>query len=249
MRNQPLAKVHQLLKGELGMALGPGVAPSGDLNLYITIEQRQQWLAGEYDWKFLEKDMDVPVVAAARYAPMPPDLNQDRPFDVSVLWDEVWLDLHYGISNNEYTYLPSGDGGVPAEPSDPICRWDYHSGIGEEFEVWPIPETAQTVRFRGQRQLASLRNDEVGGFGFLLSARVELDDTLVALAAAVSYMSDKDMPGKELKLSLFQQRLAKLRASEPSRVGNFVIGSAYERLQEQTPAYYPRYKYNEPSAP
>src|SRR5688572_21574796 len=186
-RHTPLAKVLQIFKGECKIALSPGAAPAQDEAFLLLIEQRQQWLAGEYDWPFLESTFDVAVDAADRYGEIPTSLNQDRPFEVEVLWNDRWQPVEKGIGLEEYNVISSGDGGVPIQSQDPIWRWGYKPGDDLEFEVWPIPVTATTLRFKGQRQLTSLRNEAVGGFAFQLAARVDLDSTLVALVAAAEY--------------------------------------------------------------
>ncbi len=228
-RNTNLAKVLQLLKGELGLAQTPGVAPYTDVELCVLLENRQRLLASQYDWPFLDLEEDIDIVASVRYYDMPTTFNEDRPMKVVCLYNDVWREVCKGIGAEQYNSLSSGDGGVSVQPQDPIMRWRLRPGDPEQFEVWPVPTVAQTVRFSGQRQPATLRHIPVQDFSFNYTSEFELDDLLVVLYVAAEKMGPKNQELAKLKLALAEERLAKLRGSATINDDMVVLGQARER--------------------
>lgn len=222
-RNTKLAKVLQILKGELGLAQTPGVSPQIELELYLLLESRQTWLCAEYDWPFMELEEDVDTVAATRYYDMPATFNEDRPIKVEVLYNNVWLCLDYGIGGEQYNSLSSGDG-VVAQPQDPVMRWRLKPGDPTQFETWPIPTIEQVIRFTGQRPPNSLRLTGGQDFSFNTTAKMELDDLLVALFVAAEKMGPKNEALAKVKLSLAEARLTKLRGNAVANGRSIILG-------------------------
>lgn len=228
-RNTPLARALQLLKGELGYALLPGTASAADSELYILIEERQKWLASEFDWPFLSEKAEVNLVAGTRFYTLPTTLNFERPVKVDCLFNSIWHCVDYGISVHNYNALASGDG-VTAQAQDPVYAWRYQEGDDTMFEVWPVPASAQTLRFQGQRTLTNLRKTEEGmEFNFSTVATLDLDDTLVVLFAAAEKLARMEKADAKAKLALAEQRFARLRATSTSAPKTFVIGESTDQ--------------------
>lgn len=206
MRGNTLANVLSQLKSELGATLTAGVATAQDQILYNLIDNKQQWLAGEYDWPFLCLDADV--TASSRYPTLPTTLDFSRLFGVSVMWSTFWKPVGYGIGPAQYNALSSGDGSVPVVQRDPIEKWRYNTDA-TKFEVWPVPSSAQTVRFSGVRPLATLKTS--GSYD--PTKTLDLDDLMVVFLAAAEYLARTKPDQAKLKLDLANQRIRSMRAT------------------------------------
>jgi hypothetical protein len=230
MRNTTLLKALQLLKAECDLAVQPGVAPSEDLKLSILIEQRQIWLAGEFSWPFLQLDREEGTVvmnSTERYGEFPTNLDVDRPFRVKALFNQYWTDVEYGITKDDYNAISSGDDS-DAVLQDPILKWGYRQGTDDEFEVWPVPLDGSQICFIGQRKLTSLRDPINAGFSYNDTATLDLDDQLVVLFSAASFLLKINPKLAQEKLALAERRLAKLRAAHSLGESSFQIGRDHE---------------------
>ena len=173
--NTPLGVVIGMVRAQIGFPcppLGGGgarVNTAEDGRLAALIDAKQKWLADEWDWPTLGEWWDAPVAPGQRYPLLPVAAVQDgqnagtlafnkrRPLLVNNRWNAYWNEIAYGISEQqEYNNIDSDLG----QTNDPILRWDYNDTT--TFEVWPIPASAQTVRFRGQRVLNSLLTSNPG---------------------------------------------------------------------------------------
>src|SRR5216683_342312 len=103
-RQSTLASVLLMTKSQLAYTLTTGVGLADDAQLFQLIDQKQQWLACEYYWPFLEIRVDINTVA--RYNNLPV-LNFERPVKVETQWTTRWQELDYGIGSQEYNYLDS----------------------------------------------------------------------------------------------------------------------------------------------
>ena len=239
MRNTTLLKALQLLKAECDLAVQPGVAPSEDLKLSILIEQRQIWLASEYSWPFLQLDPEEGTVvmdSTERFGDFPTALDIDRPFRVKALFNQYWTDVEYGITEDDYNAISSGDD-IPVVLQDPVLKWGYKRGSDTEFEIWPVPLDGSQVRFIGQKKLTSLRDSGNAGFSYNDTATLDLDDQLVVLFTAASFLLKSNPQLAREKLALAERRLAKLRGAHSLGQSSFQIGQEREE---------PKYRYLRP---
>ena len=210
-RGTTLANVLLMVKGELGYSLTSGVATAGDQTLYTLIDNKQKWLADEFDWPFLHKTSNVSATAATRYLTLPTDVDFERAVTADVVWGNQWHGLDYGIGIKEYNTISSGDGGITAQNLDPILRWQLYSNT--QFEVWPIPVTTSTVRFTGQKVLTALKTNDV----YVSSNTLDLDDLLIALFVAAEATPSKESSRKQTLAELANARFNMLKAQYPSR--------------------------------
>lgn len=217
-RNTTLANALLMLKGEINYSLTTGVAVAGDQMLYTMIDNTQKWLSTEYDWPFLELRADVGVNPGDRYITLPTSLNYERPVVPTVAWTSKWLDVFNGIGQSEYNQLSSGDGGIPAQPLDPIQRWRFNTEL--QAEVWPIPVTVQTLRFTGQRTLTSLKT--AGAYDPALT--LDLDDMMVIYFVAAKLLARMKQGDAPMKLAEAKERMDKIRANYSERRATFPIG-------------------------
>jgi hypothetical protein len=194
---------------------------------YQLISDKQKWLSCEYDFPYLEDRFDVAVPGNGRYVTFPTidnmgvtiAMNLERPYKVEVFWNNVWSELEYGIGSQEYNYLNSDQAG---QIQDPIQRWRW--ATEGQFEIWPMPSTAQTVRFTGQRALDALVND---------SDTADLDDQLLVLFVAADILARSKQADAQIILAQATERLRAVRASYPSRPKGLVFGGRDEKEEKK----------------
>lgn len=235
-RQQPLSLVLTRFQTEIGVALSANGADTQ--RFYNLLNNKQNWLAGEFDWPFLKENFDVSVTQGGRYFTLPPALNTERPFCTYIWYNNDFQTVLYGIDVGEYNTFPSEViQGVPIQPQDPVQRWQYfENDVGViQFEVWPIPVTTQTFRFVGQRILASLYDSNNV---FLPTATLDLDDQMVIYYAASSYWAERKNPQMAAALlQLAQNRMNFIRASYPKRdqVVSMIPASLERRFHKNIP--------------
>lgn len=89
------------------------------------------------------------------------------------------------------------------------------------FEIWPLPQTVQIVRFTGQRLLSQLVNP---------TDTAELDDLLIVLFTAAQYKANRKHADAGLKMQEAQARLARVKQTGLERSGYTVIGGGRGEL-------------------
>jgi len=190
---------------------------------YQLLSDKQQWLAGAYDWPFLDVKFDATAVAQGRYVAFPTQdingvatsLNMERPLKVEVKYNNLWTPLEYGISSEEYNITDSDENVY----QDPIQRWQWNNddtgaGVGR-FEVWPVPESNQTIRFTGQRVLRALSAG---------TDKAELDDQVLVLSVAADLLARNKQQDAQIMMQLASERLRSIRAMYPCRPDGFNLG-------------------------
>ena len=208
-RGTTLANLLLMLKAETGQVMTAGVGEAEDTRLKYLLAQQQQWLAAEFDWPFLERTGDVLFAAGDRTGTLPTTLDYERPVRVVALDSDVWRPLVYGISPEEFIVWNSDE----AETADPILKWKYATDT--TFEVWPIPATATTVRFTGQKELSRLTET---------TDTADLDDLLIVLFTAAELLAGQKQSDAQAKLVRAQARLNTLKSAYPKANSTFVMG-------------------------
>ena len=237
-RNTPLSNVVAMLKAELAANMTVGVAAANDLQYACQIAAKQRWLADTFDWPFLEDDWDVGNGGGIRYLPLPTNqlddlnvqiaINMERPCQVKTFFSNYWQDLKYGIAEQEYNYINSDQG----RTLDPIQRWRFADET--QFEVWPVPQTATTIRFRGQRALDPLLSFQSGdGSPASISpqwdATLDLDDEMVMLYTAAEQLMLLGKGNAQSVLARATNRMQQIRASYPKREMSCAFGHSQLR--------------------
>lgn len=208
-RGTTLANLRTMLKAELGYVLTAGVATAQDTELNQILSDMQQWLWWQYEWPFLRTKEDDSLVAGTRYYTLPAGLSYDFPVMVEVKSDDTWTNVEYGISGDQYNQVDSDD----AVTRDPVERWQQYSST--QYEVWPIPASAQTLRFWGLATVGALSAD---------GDTAKLDDLLIVLFAAAEKLARMKQPDAAAKLKRAQELFHRLKgASRPDTV--FTLGS------------------------
>jgi len=228
-----LLNLRTMLLAEIGDYGTPNTTRTAEMNTLLS--DKQKWLASEYSWPFLQQFWDVAVNAGSQYNNMPVvndsnlgeslALDLMRPFWVDVFWNQVYDEMQYGIGRDEYNWMNFALG----QSTDPIQRWRFNSNVNEtvhpnQFEVWPVPVTPQTVRFTGQRVMLPLVQD---------TDTADLDDMLIVMFAAGELLTRKKQQDGQLKLGLAKQRLEKLKSAYPVRDRDVILGGGKRNWREQ----------------
>jgi hypothetical protein len=225
-RGVTLANTLLALKAEIGYSLTAGVAAADDQQLYRLIDNEQKRLAADYDWPHLDKYADVAAGVGTRNLNFPGTaVVLERPLRVERKFNTLWQEISHGIEDRDYNTVDSDLG----RTMDPIQKWRLNSD-GSTFEVWPVPATAQTVRFHGQRPITSLQTAGV----YDPTKVLDLDDILVVLFVAANRLLRMKQQDGELMLQRAQNRLQMLRVSGPPiRQRETILGgdSSGERLR------------------
>lgn len=225
MRGVTLSTIRTLLKAEIRDLQQTISAADTEYNLALASKQRDLLLG--YDWPFMEKMWDLNLVAGTRYYAIPTSdiragaytINFERPVKVDRLFNTKYDELEYGIGTQEYNYQDSDAG----DRLDPVLKWQLCSNSSEatnadQVEVWPIPATAQKLRFTGQRNAIAFSSD---------GDKAEVDDLLLVYFVAADYLTQRQQPNAALVLRKAQEHLIKLRASypeynqEPIKIGGY----------------------------
>ena len=221
MRGTVVSSLLTMLKAEVGYSLDAS-ATGKDAALIQLLCNKQKWLVGEYDFPFLEHRWNLSCAPGSRYLTIPAadvlgqsiNINFERPAKVEVFYNNKWLDIDYGIGSDEYNYLNSDD---PTQVLDPIQKWRFATDSTEVaspnyVEIWPLPVTAQTLRFTAQRDLQQLN---------ALTDKADLDDTLLVAFTAVGLVPAKERPEK---MQVAQDRLRRVLGGYPRRAHRLIYG-------------------------
>lgn len=221
MTGNTLANVLSMVKAETGKSLAAS-ATAADQQLYQMIENQQNWLADEYDWATQAHWWDVNVVASNRFVNIPSTnelaavmtINLRRPVSLFRQWNIIWVPLEEGIKDKDYNYINSDLGVV----LDPVQKWRLNGTA--KFEIWPMPASAQTIRWHGQGVVASLKT----AAAFDPAKTLDLDDLLVCYFTAARILQKEKQADAQFMLTQATNRLSLLRASEPHSTERVVIG-------------------------
>lgn len=221
-RLTPLATVRSNVKAECSKSL-QSTSTTQDAELNQVIFDSQMWLAKQYDWPFLKDRWDVAIGPASRYVPFPLqttgglvaniDFERAGQLALYIKWNNIWLDVVYGIREvQEFNYLDSDRGQV----LDPVQRWQFFDQ--SRFEIWPMNASGQTLRFLGQRMLTELRSSQPGSLPVTWNdaALCDIDDQLIMYFAAGRYMTNQNKPAlAKTFFDLGEKAMLQVRSTYP----------------------------------
>jgi hypothetical protein len=236
-RGTQLSIALTMLKNKIKANVYAGVAASNDYSYCIDIYRKQQWLATQYDWPFLEERWDIQLVPYPQSPANPtnfqpwryynfPTLDEDnnivainfeRPSNAYVWWSDSWLDVDVGIGIEEFNFRNSDgtppNSGAPPDQLDPVQRWQWNDQA--QFEVWPIPASNQVFRIVGQRVCQPLI--DFPNATPLMANTLDLDDELVTLYVAAEILADMGKGNARVMATDAANRMSYIRASYPRR--------------------------------
>ena len=212
--NTPLSTLVVMLKAEVGDSLVAGTQQDATYKQLLAIKQKL--LVAEFDFPYMEDQWDVPAPAGSRYLTLPSTdvlgqsyaMEFNRPLKVMRYYNLRYEEIEYGIGPDQYNYRNSDRG----ESVDPIQRWRWiqYSNpqspptVLQKFEVWPINNVEQTIRFYGQRALNPLVVD---------TDRADVEDLLLVLSVAVEILSRSKQADAPLRLQNAAKRLHQMRSA------------------------------------
>lgn len=221
-RGNTLLNIRNMVKAEIGDYSGTNTNADAELN--ILLSNKQLWLATEYAWPFLERRWDVAVAPGTQYINLPTvddagvtaALNFNRMPHVQVHYNLQYYPVTYGINGEQYNTLDFALG----QQADPIQRWRLSSNPDEtnnpnQFEVWPVPTVAQTIRFVGQRVPFTLAAD---------GDKADMDDILLVYLVAADRLARLKQPDAQLMLSKAQRVLQNQRQVYPTKDKVRILG-------------------------
>jgi hypothetical protein len=215
-----------MVRAEIGQTMSTSIATAGDAGMNAMLSNVQLLYSTLRDWPFLRRKWDVACGQGDRYKSFPTQdirgstatLNTERPFIVKVLFNTIYQDVAWGIGDEEFDIRNSDLG----QQEDPIQRIDYATNIAEtahadEFEIWPLPTTAQTLRFYGQRQPYVLAAE---------TDKADLDDLLLvySVAAELLYRTSEHEKEADDKAGKAAARLNFLTGAYPNRTEKLILG-------------------------
>lgn len=217
-RGTALSTLRAMFKAQCGYSLTTGVNTVQDAEINSALSQMQQWLWTEYQWPFLYTHEDVAMVAGTRYYNYPSVVSLDYVTKVETGFTNRWYDVDFGISGEEYEAINPD----LAMRSDPVRRWQTYSAT--QFEVWPNPSTAQTLRFWGTKSVTPLVAD--GDLALL-------DDLLIVLFTAAEKQLRSKQPDAQAKLERAKALFARLKGASKPRMVFVMNGAGYEEYRRR----------------
>jgi len=229
MRGQTLAIVRQRLKAELGDAIETNDAADEQYNLLLNAEQ--EMLSNQYEWNFLTHSWDLACPPGSRYLNFPTSdvrgLACSPSFENNItakrFFNLKYWNIDYGVYEEHYNWRNSDLG----QAIDPIQRWEVATNVNEDtnpnqVEIWPIPVTAQVIRFTGQRELKPFASD---------TDTCDLDDLLIVYSLAAKRLALREHKNAGLMQRQFENHLANLRQGYPGNTDPVVFGRRAEYQQ------------------
>lgn len=163
------------------------------------LREAQEFYYEDYDWPHLTVFTSKAIVAGSRYYDFPATITYEGIREVAVTWNSEPHPVTRGIGFPEYAQFEPDDN----ERSDPILNWDVRwTGSKEQIEVWPLPASASTLRFRAVRTLPDLLAD---------GDTAVLDDRLIVGHAATKILFDRESEDAKAVAGETQRLYARLR--------------------------------------
>lgn len=149
-----LAEIRTEALIEAGFSTDGGHQAFSKDRLNQLIRRHERMLASEHDWPGMIYEETVTVAANARYADLPAEITSPQVTTVHVRFGSDWLLVPYGIDARHQSIYGTDERVVP------IMRWQVVAPGTTEFEVWPIGNVAQTLLFRGQKAVGTMKEDD-----------------------------------------------------------------------------------------
>lgn len=232
-RGATLANLVAMFKAVCGIELDTSITSNEDARIKALLKLEQQWLLGQHAFLLGKARKEVALVAGTRYYDFP-----ETVLDIDRLDSEVWVtvgsdplrrSVDFGITQEDYQVWDSEAG----ERMDWVRKWDLvrdTATVGNplKIEVWPIPESAQTLKLSGPLVLPPLAAD---------GDMAALDDFLIVYFAASKYLARKGSSDASGVLTQAQAHLNSLKATRQSAFERFSLrgGGGFSRCVKQRP--------------
>jgi len=196
MRTKTLDEMVSMLRAECGESTNASMGINTVEGLYQLIRRTQEGLYDEFDWPQLIVDTDEALLPLEKIYTMNDAIDPMRIFKVWVKDSGTWVEMEYGITPIDYNESDAEDDEAETVP----MKWQFRPD--NQFEVWPMPSIAGTMRFRHVKTLSPM----LAG-----SDRSTLDANLIVLFCAAERLAAKKDQSAPIKLQMAQRKLASLR--------------------------------------
>lgn len=205
-----LEALRDQFRARLGMAMQT-LLVQDSLNSFLSDGQAQLW--EQFDWPHLIKLGEIDATANETSYAYPEDCDPRRVLahEVAVLDNTVYTRMQEGIDWGHRSQ--SSLTGIPR-------RFERFA----EFEVWPKPDRAYTIKFKYVRNLGPFQNDR---------DTCDLEPGLILLHALYNAKSHYRQPDAQVYANQLQARLAQIR-------GGAISKRAYRRGPQFDPPPLPR---------
>jgi hypothetical protein len=196
MRTKTLDEMVVMLRAECGESTNASMGINSVEGLQQVIRRTQETLYDEFDWPQLVIDTDESLLPSQNTYTMNDAIDPMRIFKVWVKDSGTWVEMEYGITPVDYNGSDPEEGESETVPT----KWQFRDE--NQFEVWPVPGIAGTMRFRHIRTLKPL----LAG-----TDRSTLDANLIVLFCAAERLATKKDQSAPIKLQAAQRKLASIR--------------------------------------
>lgn len=188
MRNGvTLATLRDEVRIEAGMSTDAGHSIYSTERLNQMINRTERRLAQIYDWPNMEFEEEVTVAANTQLVNLPTNINFTMIDTVHVAYGDDWLPITHGIGARERSIYND------TQRATPILRWEIEAPGNAQFEVWPIGNVQQTLRFSGTKSFGGMLKD---------TETCVLDADVIVLNVAAEILGRDDKADAQLKLSM-----------------------------------------------
>lgn len=166
-----LADLRKELQIEAGLTTSATASQSVErLNHILNRTERLLYATGE--WASQDHEEEVIVPANSQFVNLPNQITFTEVDYVHVLYGDDWLEISHGIGPHERSVY-SG-----TQRATPIQRWEVRAPGNTDFEVWPVGNVEQTLRFKGSKTIGGMVQDidtcTLDGDVLVLSAAAEI---------------------------------------------------------------------------
>ncbi len=210
-----------MTKAELMVDIDDEVSPGGDPSIKLQLAMQQKWLALRWNWPFLKLEKDVNLTAGENIYDFPnaanvPLFELGKPVAAFCFFGQLWNELCVGINPKYYNSLnPDLD-----QRADPVTNWDFYresNSSALKFEVWPLPASANVIRFVGQMTLPRLTQ---------ATDTCILDDLLIVQFTAAKLATRMKQADAPALLAQANETLRQLRAGYATETVEFCTSGA-----------------------
>lgn len=185
-RGTTFGEVITMFREETGRATSAALGQNELGAIKGKLRRTYRWLHSDFNWPHLEIRRDKTINAGERYIAFPADLDFERvqpQVEVKDGADGLWYPLSYGIDASHYNFQDSD----LDERDDWPTSWQIYEN--DQVEIWPIPASTHTLRFRGMSRPKPLVDE---------NETLDLDDDLVVLFAVQRQLQrDKSLDAQD----------------------------------------------------
>ena len=148
-----LEKIRTEVLMEAGLSTDPSHLTQQRDAINHLINRTERLIAAEADWPIREIEETVTVTANSQFGSLPANITFTQIRSVTVQFGQEWLPVRHGIGPAERSLYDTTARVVP------ISRWEIQTPGDTQYEVWPIGDVDQTLRFTGQKTFGEMSKD------------------------------------------------------------------------------------------